>query len=192
MLWRLCIILHRGFLLGAKSEVDLHPESQNWSIRQMRITADIRVILKRWLPEQVWRYLHRVVEFDGLFGTERGQTQKYAGRAKRIADFAIDKGERQAVLVAVRDQTVIAESRGELGVLAVQLSGTPVVSCQQIQSAIRPGVWAIHGLIGPKINQIVSARFNPLRIVEFACVIRGTEFVVARVGFARSCARRAR
>src|SRR5271168_2854758 len=176
---------------SAKSEVDLHAESQNWSIRQMRITADIRVILKRRLPEQVRRYLHGVVDFDGLFGTEGGQTQKCAGRAEGIADFAIDKSEGQAVLVAVRYQAVIAEPRGELTVLAIQLSGTPVVSRQHVQPAIRPRIWAIHGLIHTKINQVVSARFNSLRIGKFARVIRGTEFVVARIAFRRSCARRA-
>jgi hypothetical protein len=74
--------------------------------------------------------------------------------------------------------------------LAVGVRGTPVPSGEKVEPLRGTGGGSVDGLIGPSVNEIVAWIFNALRVWKFSGVIRGAEFVVTGILFARLAVRR--
>src|ERR1700693_5652593 len=116
------------------------------------MAADIDVVLKYGLQQHAWGSLNRVVQFNGLLGSKSGHAQERPGKTELIADLAVHNAKGKAVMVSVRNQSVVAKSRRQLRILAVHIARAPVKTEIQIEAAVRTWCGPIDGLIRHDVN----------------------------------------
>src|SRR5215467_891554 len=131
-----------------RSKVESRTESEHSRVRNAGIPTDVHVVLKDWLNEKVSRQMSCVVNFNRFFRPESGQTlrrfsspqisQTLPNRQclKRIGDFAVDKPERNHILRARCNRSVVAHTCCDLAVQPVDIVRTPVKSESSVQAAV--------------------------------------------------------
>jgi hypothetical protein len=88
------------------------------------VGANVDVVLKGRLQQNAARYLNRVVQLDCFFRTERGKPYASSSGTELIADFAVYDAEREAIMIPVRNDPVVAEPSRDLLILLVYLTSS--------------------------------------------------------------------
>src|SRR5437660_12658112 len=103
-----------------------------------------------------------------------------------VTHFAVNKAERNRVLLAHRDGAVVAKTACDLLVDPIDCIRAPVNREVEIKPALTSDFFSIDGLVRHQVPQIVTAALRLANWVhKVTGVVAGTEFVLARIQFPR-------
>src|SRR5271155_732001 len=158
-------------------------ESEYRHVGYARICANVDVILKNRLDEEVRFHLKRIVCLKSLFRSKKRRARGYSNGVEWIADLGVHESKRNSILRPAWYRSVVAEPRGGLTVFPVEVSGAPVETNRGIETAVRSRLGAVQRLIRACVDQVVAAALNSGGVCKLAGIIRRAELVGARISF---------
>src|SRR5271154_6124176 len=160
-------------------EIDLSSESED--DRALRASSHVFVVLDDRLQEEHWQKIQQSVEINSLLGLPRS----HAGRKKLWAQTVAHIAQRHGVVNVQGKRLVEAQSRGQQGVVAIDVWRTPVVRKSAIQTLSAFSVHPPKSLARHPIQEVISRSWcRTCRRRELSGIVGGAELIEARISLA--------